>query len=78
MADRHTLRRSPSVPQAYLTVEDVAKLLQLNPQTVRNWIDAGQLPAFRVGRRVRIRPERPGRVHRGWDDQEADGGRRPT
>ena len=35
---------------------EIAELLKLNPQTVRNWIDAGDLPAVRVGkRRVRIR-----------------------
>ena len=28
---------------------------KLNPQTVRNWIGRGTLPAYRVGRRVRIR-----------------------
>jgi excisionase family DNA binding protein len=30
-------------------------MLKLNQQTVRNWIDRGQLSATRVGRRVRIR-----------------------
>ena len=41
---------------AYLTVGEVAELLRLNQQTVRNWIDRGELPAVRVGeRRVRIR-----------------------
>jgi excisionase family DNA binding protein len=39
----------------FLTVADVAELLKLNQQTVRNWIDQGSLPALRVGRRVRIR-----------------------
>lgn len=40
---------------AYLTVDEVAELLKINPQTVRNWIDRGELPAVRVGqRRVRI------------------------
>lgn len=39
----------------YLTVAEVAALLRLNQQTLRNWIDAGELPALRVGRRVRIR-----------------------
>ena len=34
---------------------EVANLLKLNPQTVRNWIDAGKLPAAHVGRRVRIK-----------------------
>ena len=39
-----------------LTVKDVADLLKLNQQTVRNWIDQGSLPAVRVGRRrVRIK-----------------------
>lgn len=37
-----------------LTVQEVAELLKLNPQTVRNRIDAGELPALRIGRRVRI------------------------
>jgi excisionase family DNA binding protein len=41
----------------FLTVADVAELLRLNPQTVRNWIDQGSLPALRIGRRVRIRRE---------------------
>jgi excisionase family DNA binding protein len=40
---------------AFLTVAEVAELLKLNQQTVRNWIDQGSLPALRVGRRVRIR-----------------------
>jgi excisionase family DNA binding protein len=39
----------------FLTVAEVAELLRLNQQTVRNWIDAGSLPALRVGRRVRIK-----------------------
>jgi excisionase family DNA binding protein len=30
-------------------------LLKLNPQTVRNWIDRGELPAVHIGRRVRVR-----------------------
>src|SRR6201995_3914819 len=39
----------------FLTVAAVADLLKLNPQTVRNMIDRGELPAIRVGaRRVRI------------------------
>jgi excisionase family DNA binding protein len=39
----------------FLTVAEVAELLKLNEQTVRNWIDQGSLPALKVGRRVRIR-----------------------
>jgi excisionase family DNA binding protein len=36
-------------------VAEVADLLKLNQQTVRNWIDQGSLPAVKVGRRVRIK-----------------------
>ena len=40
----------------FLTVKEVAGLLKLNEQTLRNMIDRGELPAVRVGsRRVRIR-----------------------
>jgi excisionase family DNA binding protein len=40
----------------FLTVAEVAELLKLNQQTIRNWIDAGKLPHVRVGeRRVRIK-----------------------
>ena len=41
--------------ESFLTVAEVAAMLKLNQQTVRNWIDQGSLPALRVGRRVRIR-----------------------
>lgn len=41
----------------FLIAAEVAGILKLNPQTVRNWIDQGSLPALRVGRRVRIRRE---------------------
>jgi excisionase family DNA binding protein len=43
------------LPESFLTVAEVAELLKLNQQTVRNWIDQGSLPAVRVGRRVRIK-----------------------
>jgi excisionase family DNA binding protein len=40
----------------FLTVAEVAERLKINAQTVRNWLDRGELPAIRVGaRRVRIR-----------------------
>jgi excisionase family DNA binding protein len=41
--------------ETFLTVAEVAEILKLNQQTVRNWIDQGSLPALRVGRRVRIK-----------------------
>jgi excisionase family DNA binding protein len=43
------------IREEFLTVAEVAKILKLNQQTVRNWIDRGELPAVHVGRRVRIR-----------------------
>jgi excisionase family DNA binding protein len=43
------------IHDSFMTVAEVAGLLKLNQQTVRNWIDQGSLPAVRVGRRVRIR-----------------------
>jgi excisionase family DNA binding protein len=45
----------PDLDESYLTVAEVAEVLKLNQQTVRNWIDQGSMPALRVGRRVRIR-----------------------
>jgi excisionase family DNA binding protein len=44
------------VPDEFLTVAEVAQMLKLNQQTVRNMIIRGDLGAVRVGpRRVRIR-----------------------
>ena len=39
---------------AFLRVDELAKRLKLNPQTVRDRIDRGELPAVRAGNRVRI------------------------
>lgn len=39
----------------FMTVAEIAAILKLNQQTVRNWIDAGKLPALHIGRRVRVR-----------------------
>ena len=41
--------------EPFLTVQDIADLLKVNQQTVRNWIDTGRLPAVRIGRRIRVR-----------------------
>ena len=40
--------------EEFLTVAEVATLLKLNQQTIRNWIDDQKLPAVRIGRRVRV------------------------
>lgn len=39
----------------FLTVAAIARILKLNQQTVRNWIDQVTLPALPVRRRVRVR-----------------------
>ena len=44
------------MPDEFLTVAEVTQLLKVNQQTVRNWVDRGELAAVRVGaRRVRVR-----------------------
>ena len=47
--------QNSNLEDSFLTVAEVAEMLKLNQQTVRNWIDQGSLPAVRVGRRVRIK-----------------------
>lgn len=44
-----------SARDEFLTVAEIAEILKINQQTVRNWIDQGMLPAVHVGRRVRVR-----------------------
>jgi excisionase family DNA binding protein len=40
----------------FLTVDEVATQLKVVPQTVRNWIDRGELRHVRIGaRRIRVR-----------------------
>jgi excisionase family DNA binding protein len=45
----------PAPNNQLLTVSQVAEQLQVTPQTIRNWIDGGALPAARIGRGFRIR-----------------------
>lgn len=40
-----------------LTVDDAAAYAKVSTKTVRRWIDAGDLPALRLGKLLRIRPE---------------------
>jgi excisionase family DNA binding protein len=48
--------RRPIMPgDQLLTVAEVAQLFKLNQQTVRNWIDRGELACVRAARRVRVR-----------------------
>jgi excisionase family DNA binding protein len=51
----------------YLTSEQVAQALRVTPQTIRNWIKRGDIPAERYGHVFRIRRE----------DFEAFAGTRP-
>jgi putative molybdopterin biosynthesis protein len=39
----------------FLIVAEIASLLKVNQMTVRSWIARGELPAHRLGRRVRVR-----------------------
>lgn len=45
----------PTSPDAFLTTEEVLAYLQVNLRTVYRLIDAGKLPAVRVGRQWRFR-----------------------
>jgi len=38
-----SIRRTPSVTDEFLTVAEVAAILRLNQQTIRNWIAADRL-----------------------------------
>jgi excisionase family DNA binding protein len=41
-----------------LSVGDAARMLGVSPQTIHHWINAGRLPATRIGERIiRIKPE---------------------
>ncbi len=44
------------LPSRFLTVNDVAEMLQLSSRTVRRMIADGRLPVIRVGRAVRVHP----------------------
>ena len=42
------------MPDAYLTVEEVAELLKVSDKTVRRLVRRGELPAFKVGNQWRF------------------------
>ena len=44
-------------PGDFYTTKELADFLKLTPRTVQRWIDAGQLPAYRFGRKYRVRGE---------------------
>ena len=41
----------------YLSPEEVGKMFRASKWTVRRWVEAGRLPAVRVGRRLLIPAE---------------------
>lgn len=42
---------------SFITIDQAAERLGLHPRTVRRMICGGELPAYRVGRFVRIDPD---------------------
>jgi len=54
----------------FLTVAEVAEVLKLNPETVRNWINRGELPAIHVGPRIRVKRSDFNRlIEQGYSDK---------
>ncbi|GAB6939548.1 helix-turn-helix domain-containing protein [Isoptericola variabilis] len=51
------MSRTTTLPEPYWSVADTAHAGQVNHMTVRRAIDRGDLPAYRIGRVLRIRPE---------------------
>ena len=43
--------RNAALPSEMLTVSEVAKVLHVHPNTVRNWSDNGLLKSYRLGYR---------------------------
>jgi excisionase family DNA binding protein len=42
-------------PQQFLTMGEVAAMYRVDRQTIRRFITDGELPAYRVGKAIRIR-----------------------
>ena len=47
--ERYNEQQEATMAQELMTVEEVAALLRLDPQTVRKWLREGKLPGFRLG-----------------------------
>jgi excisionase family DNA binding protein len=62
----------------YLSLEEAAEVMSVSVKTIRRWIAAGTLPAYRCGKRaIRIKLEdlgrRPGRSPRRGGDAAGRG-----
>lgn len=57
---------APTMERVY-TVDEVAKILKVDPRTVRRWIAQGKIRSFKVGHEHRIR-------QRALDEVMQDGG----
>jgi excisionase family DNA binding protein len=54
-ADARTLRTQADLEgRLFVTVTELAALMQLDPRTVRRGIEDGSIPSIRVGRSTRI------------------------
>lgn len=60
MSDNNTANFTTAAPDpagnlpTLLTIEQVAATLQVNPRTIRRWIEAGDLVTHRFGRGYRV------------------------
>jgi len=50
------MNKVPIPLEPLLTIKEVAATLGASVKTVRREIDAGELPAVRIGRLIRVRP----------------------
>ena len=50
-----SLQRSPRVTERLLTARELAELLGFAAGTVVDWAERGQVPAFKLGGRLRFR-----------------------
>ena len=65
----------PQLPPVRMSVQDVADHWRVTDQHVRNLVKAGKLPAIKIGRVTRIRPEDVARFEdegpAPWGDQSS-------
>ncbi len=75
------MKEQPTLVGPYLTVGQAAEELAVHPSTIRRWIDAGRLPAFRLGEKrigvrrfdlARLVAPRPPRIGQGARRSEVD------